>query len=144
LHRAALRHRAPNGVASADMRWLSCRESHPYPFKRTGTTCGLRASAQFVDLLTSPDHERNDMPASTLTRSAARSPHPDSLPIEAEIRTEDLESTADKPGHAAEGTEETEETEEAEEAEETEDARRQEAEPGRGENAAGFLHPTRR
>jgi hypothetical protein len=72
------------------------------------------------------------MPASTLKRSAARSPKPDSLPIEAEIRTEDLESTANKPDHATEETAETDE------------ARRREAEPGRGENAASFLHPTRR
>ncbi|MEZ2299319.1 hypothetical protein [Variovorax sp. RCC_210] len=69
------------------------------------------------------------MSASTLKQSVARSPKPDSLPTEAEIRTEDLESTLNKPDH---GTEEAEE------------ARRQEAEPGRGENSAGFLHPTPR
>jgi hypothetical protein len=66
----------------------------------------------------------------------ARGPGADvALPVEAQTRTEDLERTQSAQDQA---------TEEAEDAQETARARQQESEPGKGENAAGFLHPTRR
>jgi hypothetical protein len=49
------------------------------------------------------------MPRSTLTLSTVPSLKPDSLPIEAEVRAEDLESTVNVPDQAIEEAEETEE-----------------------------------
>jgi hypothetical protein len=82
-----------------------------------------------------PTPDPTTKPNSDAVAPAGRAPTLDALPVEAQTRTEDLERTQSAQDQA---------TEEAEDAQETARARQQESEPGKGENAAGFLHPTRR